>query len=449
MPLRHPPKANVPSKPLKHALLARQAGRARSSARSRSVRTPKRMERSGAALVLIVLVLLVTSGFLCFFGVEDVSEALAYTWRFTGILLILASAIVLLAAVAAVDHWIRRSFAYSGLVALLGSITAAVSGLMLLIVTLRDGDSRGYLLLWTVLAVGSVWASVNIYRTSIVIPSPRRVAAGVAVSAGIAAVNFGYTQLYQPYHAEPNPLLDVTLGSPVLAADKKAFALPVTIRFENRSNVGLYLLAPEFHVMGRTVHLSSTDRLAPQWRNDVEAGNPLSRREVSQPLHLVQANNWAVFGNWLAAHQSFTTTRIVELPTNTPFDQIQVRASTGIARGDRLSIETFGSPTSYSWENPHQEMPKWQAEGTAGYVVYHGRIHENNAIAEHTRDPRFVTIWWNFGDKGAGVSGVIARRGEESRPLTGTETAELANRYGFEFVNKGWVVRSLWDLKQR
>ncbi|MET8947549.1 hypothetical protein ABZX30_29405 [Streptomyces sp. NPDC004542] len=116
--------------------------------------------------------LLVTSGFLGFFGVEDASEALAYTWRFTGVLLVLASAALLLSAIAAVDHWIRGSFSYSGLVALLGSVMAAAANLMLLIVTLRGGDSTGYLLLWAALTLACGWAAVRIYRTSIVIPAP-------------------------------------------------------------------------------------------------------------------------------------------------------------------------------------------------------------------------------------------------------------------------------------
>ncbi|MEU2058011.1 hypothetical protein [Streptomyces bungoensis] len=392
--------------------------------------------------------LLVTSGFLCFFGVEDASRALAYTWRFTGALMILASATVLLGAIAAIDHWVYRSFTHSGLGALLGSAVAAVANLMLLVVTLQDGDSVGYPLLWAALTVGGGWSAVRIYRTSVVIPAPKRVAAAVIVSAAIAVANFGYTQLYQPYHTDPNPLLDVSMGDPVLAGNKAAFALPVSIRFENRSDVGLFILAPEFHIMGRVVQVSPAERTTPQWRSDVESGNQISRREVSHPLQMVQAGSWAVFGNYLAAHQTFTTDRIVEVPTNTTFDQLQVRASAAIARVDRLSMGAFGSPQSYSWKS-HKRAPEWAVQGGDQYVTYQGRIHENNSIAEHVRDPRYVTMWWSFGDHGAGVAGTIARKGEESHPLTSEASTDLLNRYGFEFVNKGWVVRSLWDVKNR
>ncbi|MEU8512869.1 hypothetical protein AB0C76_14935 [Kitasatospora sp. NPDC048722] len=395
---------------------------------------------------MILLVLLVTALFLGFFGVEDVSEALAYTGRFTGVLLLLGAVATLLGAVAVVDYWFRRSFAYSGMVALLGTATAAVANGMLLVATLRDGDSTAYTLLWCVLTAGSAWAAVTVYRTSVVIPSPKRVAAAVIVSAAVAVANFGYTQLYQPYETEADPILDVTLEQPVLRADGKAFALPVTIRFENRSNVGLYLLAPEFNVMGRRAPLSQTDRLTSEWRDDMVQGKQLSRWEINESPQLVEAGSWTVFGSLIAAHQTFTTNRVVELPVDTPYDQVQVRASTAIARRDRLSLDAFGTPGEYSWQS-HHGAPRGLGISTADYVTYRGRIHENNAIAEHTRDPRYVTMWWVFGDSGSGAAGTIARDGEDDEPATGAEAVQLADRYGLSFLNKGWVVKSLWGIK--
>ncbi|MFE9804619.1 hypothetical protein ACFYP6_38390 [Streptomyces goshikiensis] len=398
------------------------------------------------SLLLIVLILLVTTGYLGFFGVLDVSTALAYTGRFTGVLLIVAAAVVLLGAIAAVDHWYRQSFPNSGLVALLGSVTAATANLMLFITALREGDSTAYLLVWCALAAGGAWAAVAVYRTSVEIPAPKRVAAAVIVSGAVAVANFGYTQLYQPYHTEINPVLDVTLGEPVLSADKKAFALPVTISFENRSDVGVYLLAPEFRVLGTAVAVSPERRPPSQWQRDVESGRPVSLWEIRGQPELLQAGSWHVFGSWLAGHQTYVTSRTVVLPRSTPYDQIQVAASTAIARRDRMSMDEFGIP-HVSWKGNPVKAPDWVLAGASGYVTYEGRIHENNAIAEHTRDPRHLTVWWTFGGHGAGVSGTIARTGEGDRQLTGAEMVALKNRYGFDFVNKGWVTRSLWDVK--
>lgn len=101
-------------------MTARGADAVRARARTRArrtrvppVRTARRAERASVSLLLIVLILLVTTGCLGFFGVLDVSTALAYTGRFTGVLLIVAAAVVLLGAIAAVDHWYRQSFPYS------------------------------------------------------------------------------------------------------------------------------------------------------------------------------------------------------------------------------------------------------------------------------------------------------------------------------------------------
>lgn len=452
--LGRPPLAHVAGPRNDRAMLMRQRNRSNikhlhrvARVRPQLVRTPKCSARSLVELLAMLLVLLATTSFLGFFGVEDASEALAYTGRFTGALLILGAVATLLSSIAVVDHWFRRSFSYSGFIALLGATTAAMANVMLLVTTLRDGDSTAYLLLWCILVAGSAWTAVTVYRTPLIIPAPKRIAAAVILSGSVAVANFGYTELYQPYQTEANPALDITLGQPILRADRKAFALPITVKFENRSNVGLYMLACEFHVMGRAVALSRTDRPIREWQRDVENGYQLSRREVDQPPQLIEAGSWAVFGTSLAAHQTFSTDRIIELPVNTPYDQIQVRASSAVARRDRLSLDHFGTPQGYSWRG-HKDAPALPGVGASDYVTYSGRIHENNAIAEHTRDPRYITIWWIFGNHGSGIAGTISRRGEESRPLSATEEVMLDNRYGFVFVNRGWVTRSLWDIKR-
>lgn len=85
----------------------------------------------------------------------------------------------------------------------------------------------------------------------------------------------------------------------MLRQDRKAFALPVDIRAENRSDVGFYVLGTEFHAMGERVQISATDRKREQWRDDAEKWrtfqetHPLSRREIQQPGELVAAQPWA------------------------------------------------------------------------------------------------------------------------------------------------------------
>ena len=117
--------------------------------------------------------------------------------------------------------------------------------------TVKDGESAAYPALFGVLTAGSAYAVFAVWRTSVVIPAPKRVAAAVIVSSVIAIANFGYQNLFQPYQRQTQPLITVSMGKPVLSKDRKAFAVPVDITLRNRSDVGLLVLGTEFHAMGK------------------------------------------------------------------------------------------------------------------------------------------------------------------------------------------------------
>lgn len=146
-------------------------------------------------------------------GVEDLSEALTYTGRITGAILILVAGLSLLGAAAVVDHWGRNIFPYSGMVALIGTVAASLTNAMLLLETFRDGDSTLYRVLFGLLTTGSAWAVLTVWRTSVVIPSPKRVAAAVIVSSALATANFGYQHLYQPSQHGVRPLVSIAVES--------------------------------------------------------------------------------------------------------------------------------------------------------------------------------------------------------------------------------------------
>lgn len=59
------------------------------------------------------------------------------------------------------------------------------------------------------------------------------------------------------------------------------------------------------------------------------------------------------------------------------------------------------------------DVPKWvrgQQKNGIDSLVYRARVHENNAIDEHIREPRFVTVLWSFGTPGAAVQASITRK---------------------------------------
>ncbi|MEU6367520.1 hypothetical protein ABZ876_17720 [Streptomyces sp. NPDC046931] len=400
------------------------------------------------AVVVILPVFLLTTLLLGWFGIQDLSEALTFPGRITGAVLVVVSITTLLGAAAVVDHWFWTTFAYSGLVALIGAIAALLTNAMLLIDVLHNGESALFTAVLAMLTAGSAWAVYVVWRTSVVIPAPKRVAAALIVSSAIAVANFGYQSLYQPSQRGGKPLIKLTMGTPVLNQDRKAFAVPVDISLENHSDVGFYVLGTEIHAMGERVPLSVKDRLREQWRadaqqwNNFQEKNPLSRREVHQPGELVAAQPWMPSGGWVEANDAFSTRMVVQLPIDTPYDRVAFYASASFARKDRLGLATLRFE-GYSWGGGR--VPKWLKSQNVDAVVYRGRVHENNAIDKYTREPRYVTVYWSFGTHGASVTTVIARKGEEEKEDV---RPELASRYGVVDVGTGPIERTLWDIKK-
>ncbi|MFG2494319.1 hypothetical protein ACGFSD_25190 [Streptomyces caniferus] len=405
---------------------------------------------------MIVLVLLMTTAMLARFGLVDFVRDLTFAGRLTGAVLLVVAFTTLVGAAAVLDHWIRQSFLYSGLVTLIGTFAALLTNAMLLVQTVKDGESATYPALFGVLTAGSAYAIFAVWRTSVVIPAPKRVAAAVIVSSVIAIANFGYQNLYQPNQRQTQPLITVSMGRPVLSKDRSAFAVPVDITLRNHGDVGFYVLGTEFHAMGKQVPLSAKDRLRQQWRSDAEQWsksselNPLSRREIHQPGELVEAKPWMPPGQWIESNDTFTTRVVVQLPMNTPYDQVAFYATANLARKDRLVLESPLNFVAYSWGR--EKVPGWvkkQQQSGLDSLIYRTRVHENNAIDENTRDPRFVTVYWTFGTHGARLQTSIARKSQEGRIPTPAEASEVVSRYGLVNLVTGPVERTLWDIKSR
>ncbi|MFF3844070.1 hypothetical protein [Streptomyces sp. NPDC002328] len=401
-------------------------------------------------MVGVLLVLLPSAVMLGCFGVENVGSALTYPGRIMGAVLVAFALVTLLGAGAVVDHWYRNCFSHSGLVALAGAAAALLANAMLLYEVI-NGDSIGYLVLYWLLTAGSLWAVIMVWRTLTVIPTPKRVAAAVIVSTIVPLTNWSYQNLYQPGQLRSKPLVTMTVGKPMLSQDRKAFSLPVDIRLQNRSDVGFYVLGAEFHVMGERVLLSPHDRLRAQWRADAEQWSrphethPLARREIHQPGELVAAHPWASSGKWVEAGDELYTRTVVQLPADTPYDQLAFYANVSLARKDRLGLEQMAQP-KHSWSGG--KVPSWIAKDLDS-IIHRSRVHENNAIDEHTMDPRYVTVYWAFGPHGAQVITSITRKGEEDRELSKAETREVVNRYGLLVAGSGPYERTLWDVKSQ
>ncbi|MEV6114032.1 hypothetical protein AB0L59_16335 [Streptomyces sp. NPDC052109] len=422
---------------------------ASNNSRQRAQRMLARNRRSPVCLVSILLVLLLTTVVLGYFGVLDVGSALNFPGRVTGAALIVAAIITFLGAVGALDHWVWHSFPYSGPVALFGAFVALLSNVLLLVGILKDGDSKFYLAVFCALTVGSAGAVFAVWRTSVVIPAPKRVAAALIVTSVIAVGNFGYQNLYMPSQREAEPVIKLATGAPVTSRDHKAFSVPIDITMENHSDVAFYILGDIFHAMAQRVPLSPKDRLRQQWRTDseqwkdFEGANPLSRREIHQPGELVEAQPWMPYARWIDPGDTFSARVVLQLPMGTPYDEVTFYASASLARKDRMAVEDLNFK-GYSWQGS-AHVPSW-VSGNKEWdaLVFRGKIDENNAIDEHTRDRRTLSVYWRFGTHGADILEAITSPHGPDASSTETQT-----RYGIRDVETGPVERTLWDIKSR
>ncbi|MFJ4948182.1 hypothetical protein [Streptomyces sp. NPDC088760] len=424
-------------------------GNSPASARQRAQRTLAKAQTSSSrvSLTLIMLVLLATTGMLGWFGYENVVTALRFTGRLTGAVLVAVAFTTLVGAIAAADHWLSRKYEYSGVIALIGSFAAALTNLLVWAEILKNGDYWYFKVLFGLLTVGSAWAAFTVFRTLDKIPAPKRVAATLVVTTVIAVANFGYQNLYQPSQRETLPVIKLDVGKSMQNRGGKSFSVPVDIQIENRGDTAFYVLGTEFHAMAEQVRLSRKDRSMQEWRADAEswkdfrAYNPVSRREIHQPGLLVSAQPWMPYGHWIYAKDTFSALVVVQLPKKNRYDQLTFYAGVHLTRKDLSSVDRL-KPSGSSWEKKPRVAAWVKNQKDFSSLAYKSRIRENNAIDARTRKPRYITVYWQFGQHGVNVFETINASGAKDESQESVE-----NRYGVRQVDTGPVATTLWDVK--
>ncbi|MEU6198834.1 hypothetical protein [Streptomyces sp. NPDC047061] len=425
----------------------RLSKKSRDTTRERAQRALAHNGRSRVRLVSVLLVLLLTTAALANFGVGDLTSAFTFPGRLTGAVLVAVAFTAFVSTIALVDHWLFRTFPHSGLVALLGAFLALLANLTLFLELLANADLVRWKVLFGALAAGSAWAVWAVWRTLGVIPAPKRVATALLATTAVAVGNFGYQNLYLPSQREIRPMIKLTLEKPVVNKDRKAFSVPVNITLENHSDVSFDVLGTELHAMAQQVKLTSNDQLRRRWRtvaaqwSSLERTNPLSRREVHQPGQLVEAQPWMRFGEPIGANDTVSARVIVQLPMDTPYDLVAFYASAHLTRKDRVSLDHL-EREGYSWRD---KVPHWvKKQKNTDSVFYKSKLSENNSIDRETRNPRYITVYWQFGTHGANITeNISAAHGKDE------SKEETEDRYGLRVIEAGPVERTLWDIKSQ
>ncbi|SDR74027.1 hypothetical protein [Actinopolymorpha singaporensis] len=390
-------------------------------------------------------------------GLADIPGALTFVGRLTGGLAVLAAVLVGVATLAVTDYRGRRRVANSGAAMLVGVLTVALSAVMLIAVGVSSGDYEPmpgrWLLatnfwLWLALLAWSAWALGLLHREHIwgQIPYPRRFALGVALTAGIAVVNFAYSQIYQPFALPVSVSASAEFGAPRLAPDRRTVFVPLSVTVRNRGSVPVHVLGTVYQVSGR-LGSYTPDAGRPDRLTELLTGrSQLLRDTTVRGYELVGAGQLDSLrpGDRLEAGAETTEVRLVQVPVRAAYDALVASSQVTVLRGDRATI--YGSyPVRPSVRSTG--APAWVAEPGVAYLKYHAAISQASHLLGVTREQKYVTLWWVLGSpRGRSpwpyLAATVASAHEEDLGGIPAYEQKVSSSYGLTTATSGTVEAS-------
>ncbi|MEU7062095.1 hypothetical protein [Streptomyces sp. NPDC046197] len=416
---------------------------------------------------------LMVGGFLgaaIFFGnsaKKDIMGALTYTGRLAGASLLVMAFIALVAAVTiCVDYSLRHRLKYSGAVVLFGVIAVLGSNLLLLGAQVGVGEYTHWVFLWIAFIVWSSWVLWElIYRQRAwgEVPHRRRFATALSVSAAIAAANFTYTQIYQPYALPVTVTATASFGTARMDPKGQILHLPLTLRYKNTGKVSASVVAFNYEVIGVTWTRNPDGQDVEKLRGYLESGDSdldiytgvKTPYEITKGM-LVEPGRETI----LDPGDEVTEERVVEIPAKSGyFDAVEAYAEGIVMKQDRAIMA--GEPEnwkSFSWkkERGRSNAPRWVTDqagvpADSDYVEYRARLRYSNEILNLIRKPRYMTMWWVIGKKdqygtGSGLIETVAIDGEEGNKPTNAEFLRNYEKYGLAYTSSGYAEVSYFEM---
>lgn len=306
-------------------------------------------------------------------GLKDASSALTYSGRITGVTLLSAAILELVAVGAAVEYWHRGRADLSGMIVLIGTSVSFVVGVVLLAVQSGCWSYTAHLWLWICLTLWSVLALAILIRRRVWkgVPHPRRIAIGALVTGLLTVTNLLYTQVYVPYVTSPLVESSAVFGKPTLDEERREMYVPVRLSVKNEGRIPVYILGSIYWVHGAS---------------GVSSAVLLHDGEFVKPP-----------GRSLNPGEGFTDDELVEISKADwgSYEALQIQTELYTIRKDRMTIvgnyEVSREDLVTLKNEGRDEDPKGPDEN---YFRYQTDISHSSEILNMTRGPERVTLWY-------------------------------------------------------
>lgn len=340
-------------------------------------------------------------------GSEDVNGALTYAGRLTGVALLCAALLELVAAAVLADcRDSRTPFQYSPAMVLLGVLASLFVNLGLLVLQVESWSYSHYLWVWLLLTLWSVQALRLLHAQhkakAFDIPRAKAIVIGASVTGLISIANFGYTQIYQPYMTPAEIATTVELGSAQVKGG--VVTVPVRVTSKNIGNVGVYALGSLYQLTaGRAVYTDKA-RTIGDWQHAINDGQTDLFRyedEANRGYELLAQGRIMQQGHKLDPGMEVASEKIVQFPLANSYDTLNASGDVVFMRTDRAALvsDVYAQSGRSSWHKDNSQAserhaPGWVAQKDTKTFQYRSPITHSNALLEYTRSTRYVTLWW-------------------------------------------------------
>ncbi|MDT0451951.1 hypothetical protein [Streptomyces hesseae] len=416
--------------------------------------------------LLIAACLLATTIEFTWLGSEDVNGALTYAGRLTGVTFLAAALLELFASgtlLAGRPSTPGKISGYPAAAVALGVFASFFANLALLVLQIENLSLSMGLLVWPSLTAWSLIALVIIHREheagNFSIPNLQVFKAGAIAAALIALVNFGYTQIYQPYATPAQISTTVEIG--MAHIDHGTVSVPIHLASKNTGSVGVYILGSLYQVTAGKAVYSDAARTGRDWLQDINNGQIdllKYQNEGNRGYQLLAQGRFMRQGRKLDPGAEVASDKIIQFPVGNHYDVLNATGDVVYLRTDRavLTSEEYETSGRSSWHkdkshSPEMEAPGWVAHKGVETFKYQSPIVHSNAELQHTRSPRNVTLWWVLEDpqkswNGPYLVATIASAGEENKRPDPARPQQLSDEYGLDHSSSGRAQKSIEQI---